>query len=88
MVRIFLTILIYTFVSWLLCDINPDKTYGWFAGIWHGTFFIANWIRSLFGDALYKANDYTTAYNIFYWIFSVLSVLSFLFGGIRGRNNN
>ena len=81
MIRILLTILFYSFLGWLLCDINPDKTYGWFAGIWHGMFFIANWIRWLFTDALYKASDYTTAYNVFYWISSVLSVLAFVFSG-------
>lgn len=84
--RIVVTILVYSFLGWLLCDINPNKEYGWLSGIWHGIFFVANWIRSLFWDSLYKAECYTTAYNVFYWIFSVISVLSFIFGGSSRSN--
>ena len=78
--RILITILVYNFVGWLLCDIDPDRVYTWYSGIWHGMFFVINFIRSWFTDALYKATDYTTAYNIFYWIFSILSTIGFLFG--------
>ena len=81
--RILITILTFCLVGWLLCDINPDKEYGWLAGIWHGSFFVVNWVRSWFTDALFKAEDYTTAYNVFYWIFSIFSVLGFIFGGGR-----
>jgi hypothetical protein len=79
MTRIIVTILVYSFLGWLLCDIDANKEYTWYSGIWHGMFFIANWIRSWFGDALYKAENYTTAYNVFYWIFSISSVIGFLF---------
>ena len=78
--RIAITLIVYSLLGWAFCDIDPDKTYSWYSGIWHGLFFVANWIRSWFGDALYKAESYTTAYNVFYWIFSILSVLG-LFGG-------
>ena len=44
------------FMGWYLCDINPNDTYSWYSGIWHGLFFIPNWLRSWFGDAMYKAN--------------------------------
>lgn len=84
--RIVITILVYSFLGWLLCDINPNKEYGWLSGIWHGIFFIANWIRSLFWDSFYKAECYTTAYNVFYWIFSLISVFSFIFGGSSRSN--
>ena len=80
-IRIITTIVLYCFLGWLLCDIEPDKEYTWYSGIWHGMFFVINWIRSWFTDALYKANLYTTAYNVFYWIFSFFSVLGFLFSG-------
>ena len=83
MTRILITILVYSFFGWLLCDIDPDKTYGWLSGIWHGLFFVCNFIRSWFSDALFKANEYTTAYDVFYWIFSIISVLGFIFGGYR-----
>ena len=78
--RLLITILVYSFFGWLLCDIDPDETYTWYSGIWHGYFFMCNWIRSWFSDAIYKAESYTTAYNVFYWIFSIISVLSFLGG--------
>lgn len=84
--RIILTILVYSFFGWLLCDISPDTEYTWYSGIWHGLFFVANFIRSLFTDALYKAEIYTSAYNVFYWIFSVISVLGFLGGGTGSRD--
>lgn len=80
-VRFLITVLVYCFLGWLLCDIDPDKEYTWYSGIWHGMFFVINLVRSWFTDALYKAEIYTTAYNVFYWIFSVLSVLGFFFGG-------
>lgn len=80
MMRIIFTILIYVFLGWLLCDISPSKEYGWLAGIWHGMFFIVNWIRSWFWDTLYKAEIYTTVYNVLFWIFSTLSVMGLIFG--------
>ena len=79
MTRIIITILVYSFFGWLLCDIDAAKDYSWYSGIWHGLFFFPNWIRSWFSDALYKAESYTTAYNVFYWIFSILSVIHFAF---------
>ena len=82
MIRILIAILVYSFLGWLLCDINPHETYSWYSGIWHGLFFVCNWIRSWFGDALYKAEMYTTAYNVFYWIFSIISTIGFVFGGV------
>ncbi len=80
-VRFLITVLVYCFLGWLLCDIKPGEEYTWYSGIWHGLFFVVNLVRSWFTDALYKAEIYTTAYNVFYWIFSILSVLGFLFGG-------
>lgn len=83
MTRILITIIVYSVLGWLLCDIEPGHEYGWLAGIWHGMFFVANWIRSWFGDALYRADTYTGAYMVFYWIFAIGSVFSFFFGGRR-----
>lgn len=64
MIRFIITALVCCILSRLLCDINPDKYYTWYSGIWHGFFFIPNLLRSWFGDALYKANDCSTAYNV------------------------
>ena len=84
-IRILISILMCCFLGWLLCDISPNKEYTWYSGIWHGMFFLINFVRSWFTDALYKAEIYTTAYNVFYWIFSILSVFGVLFGGAGRR---
>lgn len=81
MIRIIITILVYCFVGWFFCDINPEKYYTWYSGIWHGLFFIPNLLRSWFSDALFKANDYSTAYIVWWWITTVLSCIGFIFGG-------
>ena len=78
MLRTIISLLISIFLAWWICDIDPAKEYTWYSGIWQGLFFVPNLIRSWFGDALYKAESYTTAYNIFYWIFSILSVLGWI----------
>lgn len=84
--RIVITVLVYMFLGYLFCDINPEKTYYWYSGIWHGLFFIPNLIRSCFySDVLFKANVYTTAYNIWWWIFTILSVSGFFCGGAGSR---
>lgn len=66
--------------SWL-CDINSGTTYSWYHGIWHGIFFIPNLIRSIFTDAIFKAELYSSTYNIFWWITVVFEVLGILIGG-------
>ena len=85
--RLPLLILSAGLIGWLLCDIDPLESYGWLSGIWHGIFFVPNYIRHLVWDAEFKATDYTVAYNVFYWITSILSTLGFLFGGIGGRRD-
>lgn len=85
MSRIFFFILSCCLIGWLFCNIDPDKTYSWYAGIWHGMFIVPNFIRSIFTDALYKAENYKTAYNVFYWVFSIICVLSTIFGGIGNK---
>lgn len=83
--RIFFTILTAGIIGWLLCDIDVEKEYTWYSGIWQGMFFVPNYIRHLVWDTPYKAELYTTAYNVWYWIFSIWSTISYLFGG--GRPN-
>ena len=70
--------------SWF-CNINPEKTYSWLGGIWHGLFFIPNLIRSWFTEALFKAEYYTASYNVFWWVFTILSCLGGLFSGNRKK---
>lgn len=83
--RIAISLLFYMFLGWLFCDIAPNKEYTWYSGIWHGLFFICNLVRSWFSDAIYKAEYYTTAYNVFYWIFSILTIIKFIFSGSGRR---
>ena len=72
--------LVFFFFAWLLCDIDAGREYGWLGGFWHGSFFVVNWLRSLFTDALYKADVCTRAYNVFYYVFAFFNVIGFLAG--------
>lgn len=74
-------------LAYWFCDIDPNKTYSWYSGIWHGIFCIPNLVRGVFySDVLYKANNYTSAYN-FWWWFTLINIsLSILFGGGIQRN--
>ena len=74
-----LSLLFYYVCAWLLCDIEPGKEYTWYSGIWHGWFFLPNLVRHWFTGALYKADFYTPAYNVWYWVVSISTVLSTLF---------
>lgn len=78
MIRLLLLPVMCCVVGWLFCDIEPDYTYTWYSGIWHGLFFWINLIRSWFTGALYKADSYTTAYNVFYWITTIWVTLGFI----------
>lgn len=79
-------VLVLSLIGWLLCNIHPGETYSWYSGIWHGLFFLPNYIRHLIWGVPFKAELYTTAYNVFYWIFSILSTASYLLGIRPPRN--
>lgn len=84
-INLFISLAIYSCAAYYLCDINPEETYSWYSGIWHGLFFIPNCIfHDIRADALYKANFYTTAYNVWWWIFTIFSVLGFILKNILG----
>lgn len=78
MMRIVIFCLSCCLVGWLFCNITPGDTYSWYSGIWHGMFFPVNLVRSLLVGALFKADNYTTAYNVFWWIVVVSWAISFL----------
>ncbi|MFI3281475.1 MAG: hypothetical protein R3Y44_05840 [Rikenellaceae bacterium] len=64
-------------IAYFTADIDPSRYYGWFHGWWHGMHFTSNWILSLFIEGrLLKAVDYTSWYNIWWWICAVGSVLT------------
>jgi hypothetical protein len=78
MTRIIITILVYCLAGWLVCDIDPTREYYWYSGIWHGLFFLPNLVRHWLFDAEFKAEYCTTAYNVFFWIFGILTTLKFI----------
>lgn len=78
LLRIYSSLVIYSFVGRLLCNINAEETYTWYSGIWHGLFFLPNLVRHWLFDAEFKAEYCTTAYNVFFWIFGILTTLKFI----------
>ncbi|MCL1821630.1 MAG: hypothetical protein FWG22_02280 [Prolixibacteraceae bacterium] len=62
-------------LPYFLCDINPDINAGWFRGIWHGGNLPGNFILSFFDDRLLRAPLHTTAYTIFWWFSTVVSII-------------
>jgi len=68
-----LCISIGVLIAHFLCNIQPQETYSWMSGIWHGAFLVPNFIRGLFSpEILCKAKDFTTMYNVLWWISVVL----------------
>jgi hypothetical protein len=79
--------LMFCLFSTKICYINPNETYSWYSGIWHGLFVIPNWIFSFFSDQTYcKAQKYTFAYIVFWWLSFILVCLSIL--SSNGKNND
>lgn len=76
---VILAVLVYLFFS-----IEPLKEYCWWQGIFHGSWVIPNWITSWVVEPYYvKALFHTTAYNVFWWISFVFSILYHLSEMIR-----
>lgn len=81
--------LAFCLLSTKICYINPDKTYTWYSGIWHGIFAIPHWIISWFSDDIYcKAPNSSTGYKIWWWISLIFSGLSLLGGGRSRREGD
>ena len=76
----FATGIVGAFILANLFSIEPQKVYGWFAGLWHGVWAIPNYLMSLFIDRPYfvKAPLHTSAYIVCWWIFLIWSVLFYL----------
>lgn len=59
----------YYAAAYFFCSIDPERTYTWFSGIWHGLFWFPNIVMSLFSDSIYAiAPNHTTWYMVFYFI--------------------
>lgn len=77
--------LVFSLLSTKICYINPDKTYSWYSGIWHGIFVLPHWVISWFSNEIYcKAPNSSTAYTIWWWISFIFVGLS-IFGGSNKR---
>lgn len=86
-VRIILWLGLGCLLAWLL-SIEPLNEYGWFMGIIHGALAPFNWVISWFNDFWFvKAPLHTTAYNVFWWISLVLTVIG-IPGRLFGSSNN
>jgi len=80
--------LAFCLLSTKICYINPDKTYSWSSGIWHGIFVIPHWVVSWFFDDIYcKAPNSTIAYSIWWWLSFVFAGLGILGGGNHRERN-
>ena len=80
----------YYFAAYFFCSINPNETYTWYSGIWHGIFWFPNAIMSLFSDSIYvKAPNCTTWYTVFYFL-SVIgsSLLGSIVRNVSGSSTN
>lgn len=61
-------------IAYFWCEVKPAEDYSWLYGIWHGSYFIPNWVISFFqDDRLCRAVEYTSSYGIFWWICAVLT---------------
>ena len=77
--RIAIPLLIGVLLACFFCNIFDNEAYSWLSGIWHGIFFVPNYLRHLTdSDVLYKATNYTFMYNIYWWICSIISVATAL----------
>jgi hypothetical protein len=64
----------YYVAAYFFCHIDPEKTYTWYSGIWHGIFWFPNIVMSLFSDSIYaKAPNCTTGYTVFYFLSIIVS---------------
>lgn len=74
--RVALPLLIGIILACLLCNIHENEMYSWLSGIWHGMFFVPNFIRNMVdSEILYKATNYTTVYNVLGWLVSIMEII-------------
>ncbi|MBQ8702832.1 MAG: hypothetical protein IJ524_00465 [Bacteroidales bacterium] len=63
----------------LLFPMHADHQYGWFMGIVHGLVWLPNWILSWFSSSYFvKAPLHTGAYNFFWWLNFILSLIGWV----------
>ena len=74
--------LLYLIIPRLVCDIDPFKEYSFLVGIWHGLFFVPNWIMSLFFDVFYKSYNSSGFYDFVFWITAIIVSGSLIYEAI------
>lgn len=81
---------LYYLIAYFFCRINPDVTYSWYSGIWHGIFWVPNLIMSLFSDSIYmKAHLCTIGYNVCYYAtIIVVSIVGSIINNVMSEMNN
>ena len=74
--KVAMPLLLGILLACLLCNIHDGEAYSWVSGIWHGMFFVPNFMRNIVdSEVLYKATNYTTAYNVFWWFVSIIELI-------------
>ena len=77
--RVIIPIAITAVLVYFFFSIEPDKTYTWWQGAFHGAWVVPNWIVSWFKDGYYvKAPMHTAAYNVWWWIFCIWMCLGWI----------
>lgn len=66
-------------IGCFICNIHTNESYSWISGIWHGAFFIPNFVRYCMDpNILYKAVDCTTMYTFWWWLTVVIQTPTML----------
>jgi hypothetical protein len=77
-------LVIFIITCWLstvICKIEPNESYTWYSGIWHGLFVVQHWIMSWFSDGvLLKAPIRTSGYTFWWWTVVIIICLGLLSG--------
>lgn len=81
--------LTFCLLSTKICFIDINKSYAWYSGVWQGLFVIPHWIVSWFSyDINCKAQNFTAAYNIWWWISFIYSGLQILYLSASSKGEN
>lgn len=71
----FVMVLVFGLAIWF-CHINPNVTYEWYEGFWHGLFIVPNGVMHLVkGSVHYRAVSYTSGYNMCWWLMIIWQVI-------------
>lgn len=70
-------VIVYYVSAYFFCSIDPNVSYPWYYGIWHGIFWFPNLIMGVFSESIYaKASDVSIGYHIAYYTSAIISSLT------------